>query len=174
MYYLTPNIYFMGNLVELTTVIEEFDSLENLIEEDRHLVEKAMEAAKMAYAPYSNFNVGAAVLLKDGEIILGNNQENAAYPSGLCAERVAIFSASSIHPNTPMLKIAISAHSDTISVGELLSPCGSCRQVMVEYEYKHENNIKILLKGETEKVYIAKSAKDLLPFCFNPTKIQPK
>ena len=171
---INPKKSFMGNLIESKIYIEEVKSAEHLNTDDKQLVEKAIEAAKMAYAPYSNFNVGAAVLLQNGKTILGNNQENAAYPSGLCAERVALFAASAEQPKTPILAIAITAHSDFISVGELLSPCGSCRQVMVEYEYRHQNNIRILLKGDSEKVYIVNSAKDLLPFCFNPSRIQPK
>ena len=139
----------MGNLIESKICIEEVASIEQLSKEDKDLVEKAMDASNMAYAPYSNFNVGAAVRLQNGKTLAGNNQENAAYPSGLCAERVAIFAASAKHPNTPIVAIAITAQSDHISVGELLSPCGSCRQVMVEYEYRHQNSIRILLKGDS-------------------------
>ena len=164
----------MGKLIESKICLEEFLSIQELSKEDQVLIAKAEEAATLAYAPYSKFNVGAAVLLSSGEIVIGNNQENAAYPSGLCAERVAIFAASSKYPKTPILSIAITAQSDLISVGELLSPCGSCRQVMVESEYRQNQEIRILLKGDTHKIYVAKTVKDLLPFCFNPNRIQPK
>ena len=113
-------------------------------------------------------------MLENGKMISGNNQENVAYPSGLCAERVALFAASANYPGVPVKAIAITAISDRASIGELLSPCGACRQVMVEYEHKYQKNITLFLKGDTDKVYVVDSIGDILPFSFNSDKLNPK
>jgi cytidine deaminase len=129
------------------------------------LIEAAEQAMTAAYAPYSKFRVGAAVLLDNGEVVTGNNQENAAYPSGLCAERVAVFYASSQHPDSKIVSVAISSSG---SIEKLVAPCGSCRQALLEYENKQGSDIKIVLRYEHEKAIIIPSVKSLLPFSFGP------
>jgi len=144
----------------------EYNSIEELGAEDQRLIEEAKEAAKKAYAPYSKFKVGAAVLLKNGEIIQGNNQENAAYPSGLCAERVAIFYANSKFPNIPISAIAITAVTKSEFVKLPVPPCGSCLQVMLESEKRANESIRVILYGQ-EKITLAESIKQFLPVNFN-------
>ena len=146
-----------------------YDSLAALNKADKVLMDAAVEARKKAYAPYSNFYVGAAVLLENGEIIEGNNQENASYPSGLCAERVAIFYAGAKYPGQKILAIAISAASLTYEVGTPAAPCGNCRQAISEYEFKQESPIKLLLMGETGTIIQCDSMAHLLPLGFNST-----
>lgn len=153
--------------VTLTSDFVVYDSLTELSDEDQQLIEQAITARKKAYAPYSNFSVGAAILLDNQEIILGNNQENAAYPSGLCAERVAIFSAGANYPNSSILKIAVSASSSSKKVDEPVAPCGACRQTIAEYETKQEQSITILFMGETGKIIQTDSLKNLLPLGFD-------
>ena len=135
--------------------------------EDRELVDKAMQMTKASYAPYSNFHVGAALRLENGVIVGGCNQENAVYPVGLCAERVAVFSSQAQYPNTKILSLAISARN---TEGEFVtvpvSPCGSCRQVILEQEMRFNQPIRILLVGQNG-VFIFNSIKDLLPFAFS-------
>lgn len=143
-----------------------FNSLEELPMEDRTLVEKAYSICENAYAPYSKFKVGAAVLLDNNEVILGSNQENIAYPSGLCAERVALFYAGANFPNASVKKICIVAKGDLIEFDKLLSPCGSCRQVMLETESRQQEPYKVILVSQDKRVIIFSSAKDLLPFAF--------
>lgn len=140
-------------------------SLDELTNEYRKLYNAAVLVAGNAYAPYSRFRVGAAVLLANGEIISGSNQENAAYPSGLCAERVALFYAGSQYPDVPVLAIAISAFSEDRQV-EQIAPCGGCRQVLLETEMRSECPMKVLLCG-TDSISIIESASSLLPFCFD-------
>lgn len=131
---------------------------------DRKLRDSAINAAKRAYAPYSRFNVGAAVLLKDGAIVEGGNQENMAYPSGLCAERVALFAAGASFPEIPVEAIAIVAVKDG-NIQSSIAPCGGCRQVMLETEQRYGQPIRILLCGRDETILVS-SAKDLLPLSF--------
>jgi len=129
------------------------------------LVELAKAAAANAYSPYSKFNVGAAVLLANGEIITGNNQENAAYPSGLCAERVAVFFANAKYPNVPIKTIAVTARQTSGFLETPVPPCGACRQVLLETENRFDSPIKIILAAK-EKISILESAKSLLPMSF--------
>ncbi len=136
-----------------------------LPKDDYHLFIAAVSAAKRAYAPYSHFNVGAAVLLDDGTVIEGNNQENIAFPSGLCAERVALFSAGALYPEKPVIAIAIAAIKDG-EIQPFIAPCGACRQVMVETEQRNGLAMRVLLCGMDETILIA-SANDLLPFSFS-------
>lgn len=150
----------------LTTHIKVYENMEALSKEDFELMQAAHKISKDAYAPYSNFYVGAALRMESGEICVGNNQENAAYPSGICAERVAIFSASALHPNLPVKKVAVVAHSNQFLIDKPVSPCGSCRQVLAEYESKFNSNIKLLMMGETGKVYEVDSVKQILPLMF--------
>lgn len=143
-----------------------FDSENELDLNDFELLMQARLAAAKAYAPYSKFKVGAAVKLSNGMIILGNNQENAAYPSGLCAERVAMFYANAMYPDVPMERIAVTAISERSIIDEPISPCGSCRQVLAEYENKGQKPLRIIMQGQTGPVMIAESMKVLLPFSF--------
>jgi len=150
--------------------VHEFDNLEKLPESCINLLKKAREAAENAYAPYSEFFVGAAVLLENGEIITGNNQENAAYPSGLCAERVALFYASANFPETAVKKIAITALSKDGRIVKQVTPCGACRQVLLEVESKFKKSVEIILDGE--KILIFDGVENLLPFGFRPVSLK--
>lgn len=145
----------------------EYDNIEELASHDQALLNDAIKIAHTAYAPYSNFKVGAAILLKNGEIVIGNNQENIAYPSGLCAERVAIFHAGATHPNEPISTIAIYAESETMPVDTPITPCGACRQVIMEYRQKQSTPIRVILKPQKGKIWIFECVTDLLPFAFD-------
>ena len=153
--------------VSLTAEFILYDSLSELSDNDQQLMNQAIAARKKAYAPYSNFSVGAAILLDNETVVIGNNQENAAYPSGLCAERVAIFNAGANHPDNRILKIAVSASSSNNNVNEPVAPCGACRQTIAEYEVKQQQPITILFMGETGTVIETKSLKNLLPLGFD-------
>lgn len=137
---------------------------DELTEADRQLVDAAREMTRNSYAPYSGFNVGAAILLDDGTIVRGSNQENAAYPSGTCAERTACFQASALYPGIPMRKIAIAASAGDRFQKRPISPCGACRQALAEYETRF-GPIEVLLYGE-DCVYSIPSVSALLPFTF--------
>ena len=149
--------------------LEVFDTISDLPSSIQTLMNKAHEARENAYAPYSQFKVGAALQLDTGEIILGNNQENAAYPSGLCAERVAIFHAGATHPNATITSMAISAKSLKNKVTSPIAPCGACRQVLAEYEVKQDSFMAIYFMGESGKIVKSNSIKDLLPLIFDNT-----
>ena len=138
---------------------------DELTPQDRELMDKAKEATSRSYAPYSKFSVGAAALLKNGVIVTGTNQENAAYPSGLCAERVAMFSAKSTYPDARITAIAIAAKDSKGFTSNPVTPCGACRQVMSEYEKQGGTPIRILMFG-SEKIFIAKDTATLLPLAF--------
>jgi cytidine deaminase len=153
--------------IAFTTELSVYDSVQELPDEIQNLMKLAVEVRKIAYAPYSKFRVGAALLLDNGEIVLGSNQENAAYPSGLCAERVAIFQAGSIYPKAKILKMAITAASDTNKTISPIPPCGSCRQSIAEYEIKQETPIEIYFMGEIGAIFKSDSLKNLLPFMFD-------
>ena len=146
-----------------------FESVSDLPSSIQTLMNKAHDARENAYAPYSHFKVGAALQLDSGEIILGNNQENAAYPSGLCAERVAVFHAGATHPNAKVISMAITAKSLKNELTTPVAPCGSCRQVLAEYEVKQHTPIAIYFMGETGKIVKSNSIKDLLPLIFDST-----
>ncbi len=157
---------------ELKIAFTEYDSDQELNSEEQELLKKAREASKFAYAPYSNFYVGAALLLENGVIVTGNNQENVAYPSGLCAERVAIYAAGAQYPNIAIKTIAITCNSKSFKVDQPLSPCGACRQAMSEYEVRHNQNIRTILAGETGKIQVMDSIADLLPFMFKAEELK--
>ena len=140
--------------------------LEDLDTESKYLVHKAKEATQHAYAPYSRFLVGAAVLLEDGTVVTGTNQENAAYPSGMCAERVALFTVSSLHPEAIIKKIAVVARKKTAKDLTPATCCGSCRQVMLEYESKQHKAVKVIMQGQDHRWIQASSVASLLPFGF--------
>lgn len=146
--------------------IFEYDTYSELDIETQKLLEKAKEITKNSYAPYSNFHVGAALILENGEIITGSNQENAAYPSGLCAERVALFWANSQYPNVPVKAIAIIAEKNKKFIEKPVAPCGACRQVLLETELRFNRPIKIILAGKN-KVNIIENAQSLLPINFD-------
>lgn len=137
-----------------------------LSEEDRSLIKQAKVAMESAYAPYSKFSVGSALLLENGEVVLGSNQENIAYPSGLCAERTALFSAGTNFPNQKVMKIAVVAKGDLLPKTSVLSPCGSCRQVMAETSNRQKAPFEIILLNADDSVMIFESINDLLPFVF--------
>ena len=145
---------------------QEYRGLAELPETDRHLMEMAFKAAEGAYAPYSGFHVGAALRLADGTIVCGNNQENAAYPSGLCAERTAIFSASSMRPELrdyeALAIVGVNPQGQRCEA----SPCGACRQVLMEYEKLQQHPMRVLCYVGEECVRVFRSVADLLPFAF--------
>lgn len=153
--------------LEIKSVFEVYDELEELAHEDQQLMFKAIEARDKAYAPYSKFNVGAALLLENEEIVLGNNQENACYPSGLCAERTAIYNAGANYPGIVILKMAISAKSLRHQLVTPTPPCGACRQTIAEYELNQKRPIEIFFMGETGKVVKSCSLANLLPLIFD-------
>lgn len=154
---------------DISFSITIYNTLKELHKEDEALMKVAVSARKRAYAPYSDFYVGASVLLENGEIIEGNNQENASYPSGLCAERVAVFYAGAKYPGVKIKAIAISAASLNHEVNEPAAPCGNCRQSISEYEFRQGEPIRILLMGETGSIIECNSLADLLPLGFNST-----
>ena len=153
--------------VEIKTQITVFESIDELPTSAKSLMEKAIEVKQTAYAPYSKFRVGAALLLENGKIITGNNQENAAYPSGICAERVAIWKASSDFPDQKILELAITASSSSQITNEPVAPCGACRQSLSEYELKQVDEIEVYFMGEIGKVIKTHSVLDLLPIAFD-------
>lgn len=138
---------------------------EELQTAEKNLIIQAKEAVKRAYAPYSNFRVGAAVLLENGEIITSNNQENEAYPSGICAERAVLFYACSLRPDVKIKALAVAAFTDGQYTAAPVSPCGGCRQVMLETEKRFNAPLRLLLSGEKE-VYIIERSSELLPYSF--------
>lgn len=157
--------------INITTTFKVFEDQTQLPENIQSLVQQAIEIRKKAYAPYSHFRVGAAIALDNGKIVLGSNQENAAYPSGLCAERVAIFQAGAIYPDAKIVTIAISAASDSNPTLSPIPPCGSCRQSIAEYEFKQDAPIEIYFMGESGEVYRSNSINNLLPLSFNSTSL---
>ena len=153
--------------ISITTEFNVFDIIQDLPIDVQDLMAQAIEVRKNAYAPYSKFRVGVSILLDNGKVVLGSNQENAAYPSGLCAERVAIFYAGAVYPDAKILKMAITAASDSNQTTAPIPPCGSCRQSIAEYEIRQETPIEIYFMGEVGVIYKSESLKNLLPFMFD-------
>lgn len=151
---------------ELLISYDFFAHISELSAEDQHHLEMAKQVAKKAHAPYSQFYVGAAVLLENGEVVLGSNQENIAFPSGLCAERVALFYAGANFPDLAIAKIFIVATGDLIAKDAVLSPCGSCRQVMLESQNRQNRKYAIYLLGQDDTVHVFESIYDLMPLAF--------
>ena len=151
---------------EIKIAYQEFESLDELAPKDRELAEAAIKATEGSYAPYSRFNVGAAVRLDSGLIVKGSNQENAAYPSGLCAERTAMFYASATYPESAMTAIAITASQGGVLCDNPATPCGACRQVMAQYQTKGGKPMSILLVGG-KKIWKFEKVDDLLPLIFD-------
>ncbi|MDR1887534.1 MAG: cytidine deaminase [Prevotellaceae bacterium] len=153
------------NRFNLTVSVTEYNSTEELDDRYKDLIQAAYDACSTSYAPFSKFNAGAAVLLENGETIKGSNQENAAYPSGLCAERVAVFYANSVYPDTPITAIAIAASVSGTPNKDPVYPCGSCRQSLLQSERRFRKNIRVFMVG-SEKIHMVESIKDLLPLSF--------
>jgi cytidine deaminase len=151
----------------VTSQFAVYAGTEELPTDVQDLMNQAVATRKNAYAPYSNFRVGTALLLDNGQIVVGSNQENAAYPSGLCAERVAIFHAGAVYPGAKIVKMAITAASDTNKTTQPIPPCGACRQSIAEYEIRQDSDIEIYFMGESGEVYKSESLKNLLPLLFN-------
>ncbi|MFH0865094.1 MAG: cytidine deaminase [Bacteroidota bacterium] len=158
--------------IEYKIIITEHDSVKELPEADQELLRLAGEASKVAYAPYSKFHVGAAVRLANSVCVKGSNQENVAYPSGLCAERVAVFAASAQYPGIAIEVIAITAFAEEFEVDFPVTPCGSCRQVLSEYEHLYGKNIKIILSGHKGKLLVIEKVEDLLPLSFKADNLR--
>lgn len=153
--------------IDFSLKAKMYDLVSELTSDEQVLMNEAIIARNNAYAPYSKFKVGAALLLDNGKIITGNNQENAAYPSGMCAERVAIWSAGALYPNMVVKKIAITAASSEVEVINPVGPCGACRQALYEYEFNQKEPIEIIFMGETGKIIKVNSLASLLPFSFD-------
>jgi len=146
---------------------EAYDSIDELSKEDAALLREAQQATNIAYAPYSNFHVGAMAMLANGKTVAGSNQENASYPVGLCAERVLLSAASSLYPGVPIQTIAISYNGANVNSNRPISPCGICRQTLVEYETRFKQPIRLILAGMEGKIFIIPKASLLLPFGFS-------
>ncbi|WP_064965601.1 cytidine deaminase [Tenacibaculum ovolyticum] len=153
--------------IEVKTSAIIFNTFSELDQDDQLLMNKAIEARAKAYAPYSNFKVGAAFLLENGTIVLGNNQESAAYPSGMCAERVGVWKVGSEFPGIKIKKLAITAASENTIVNKPVGPCGACRQTLSEYEINQKEPIEIIFMGEIGEVVKTTSLLSLLPFSFD-------
>lgn len=158
--------------IEILTKAAVYQNISELSLEDQMLMSKAIDARNKAYAPYSKFTVGTAILLENNKVVLGNNQENAAYPSGMCAERVAIWKASSAYPKVKILKLAITASSSITKVDKPVGPCGACRQTLSEYEIKQKQPFKLLFMGEEGEVVKTESLASLLPFSFDSSYLE--
>jgi cytidine deaminase len=152
--------------VEIRINIEEYKSAAELSETEQQLIERAVQTAGDAYVPYSQFRVGACLLLDNGKFISGNNQENASYPDGLCAERVAMFAANAMYPRSPVIMMAIAAIYQDKLFDQPVYPCGSCRQALLENENRFNQPIRLLMYGKSG-IHVVKSVRDLLPLSFD-------
>jgi cytidine deaminase len=148
-----------------------YDDIKQLTEKDAWLLTEARKVTELAYAPYSNFHVGAVAVLSNGSMVAGTNQENASYPVGICAERVLLGSASTLHPNVAIESMAISYNSNAIKSDHPISPCGMCRQALLEFETRNKKPIRLILAGQEGKIYIIKAASQLLPFAFTSSEL---
>jgi cytidine deaminase len=156
----------MSTIKNISYSYREYESPEELSTEDQELIITAKEASKLAYAPYSRFMVGAAIRLESGRIVHGSNVENAAFPSGICAERTAIAWAVSNYPDDKPVALAIAAMTDEGLTAESVSPCGNCRQVIAEEEVRTGKQIRIILSGKN-KIQVLESIAPLLPLQFS-------
>ncbi|RKE91009.1 cytidine deaminase [Ichthyenterobacterium magnum] len=157
--------------VKIESTLFVYESIDELSKEIQSLMNDAIQAREKAYAPYSKFHVGTALLLDNGEIITGSNQENASYPSGLCAERTAIYYAGAKYPKAKVVTMAITAASQNQKTTSPIPPCGACRQAIAEYEVKQETAIEIYFMGETGRVAKSDSLANLLPFVFDKSAL---
>ena len=151
---------------------EEYSSLDELCVADRNLCLEAVKAMESSHSPYSGFRVGAAVQLQSGKIVHGSNQENVAYPSGLCAERVALFAIGSAYPDDQIMSMAITAHTEHFIIKEPVTSCGACLQVMAEYEKKQSRPIRVIFYCANGAIIRIEGIKSLLPFSFSETRLQ--
>ncbi|NND94187.1 MAG: cytidine deaminase [Flavobacteriales bacterium] len=150
----------------------EYSSATEVDATELELLQEAEKALSNAYAPYSHFKVGAAIRLDSGDIYTGNNQENVAYPSGLCAERVALFHAMSKNPNAIVRSVAIAAEAEDFELSRVITPCGACRQALLEYEVNSASPIKVILGNSSGPIIIVDSVLSLLPLSFCETKLK--
>ncbi len=157
--------------IRIETKISVFESFDDLSDSEKGYMNKAIEIRKKAYAPYSKFLVGAAIVLDNGTVLQGSNQENAAYPSGLCAERVVIFYAGANYPDNKIVKMFISAAPSNREATSPIPPCGSCRQSISEYEVKQDLPIEIYYMGSNGPIHKSDSLKNLLPFMFDKANL---
>lgn len=153
-------------IIKKESIIQSYQSIEDLAEADQQLLKEAKLAVNTSYAPYSQFHVGCALILENGVIIRGSNQENIAYPSGLCAERVAIFHAGATYPDVPVSAMAITVKAENYVVNEPAMSCGACLQSMSEFELKFNKPMRIILQGEVGAIYVAEGLKTFMPFMF--------
>jgi cytidine deaminase len=159
--------------MKINILIHEYNNISQLSAEEQTLISAALDAAEHSYSPYSGFRVGAAVLLENKKIITGNNQENAAYPDGLCAERVALFYANSSFPDVPVSFLAIAAKTASGITDEPVTPCGSCRQALLETENRFKKPMRIIMTGKN-KIQRVDSIRDLLPLSFDSSFLPKK
>lgn len=157
---------------EIKVLYQEYEHLSDCEPEDRRLVEHARKALENSYAPYSMYQVGAAIELSNGEILSASNQENVAYPSGICAERTVLFYAQSKYPEASVKAIAVTAVFNGEPLSEPVTPCGACRQVMAEYEARHQTKMKIIMASNSGKVYITYGIESLLPLLFKADNLK--
>ena len=166
-------IVFLSTIVmkkiKIETEFDVYNTISELAISVQNLIKKATEAREKSYAPYSQFLVGAALELENGEIILGNNQENASYPSGLCAERTAIYYAGAEFPNQKILRMAIVAGSTKNPTTKPIPPCGACRQALSEYEVKQNSEMELYFMGTSGQIAFSKSVENILPWVFDKT-----
>ena len=155
--------------INIESTFEIYDSIKELEPSAQALLQKAAEARKKAYAPYSKFLVGAALELENGKLISGSNQENASYPSGLCAERTAVYYAGAEFPNQKILRMAIVAGSSITPTTKPIQPCGACRQALSEYEVKQNTPMKLYFMGTSGQIAVSKSVENILPWIFDKT-----
>ena len=153
--------------VKIETILEVYNTIGELPKAIQNLMDSAIEARNNAYAPYSKFQVGTAILLDNNEVVIGSNQENASYPSGLCAERTAIYYAGAKYPHAKVLRMAITASSQNQVTDKPIPPCGACRQTIAEYEIKQDQAIEIYFMGAVGKVVKSNSLANLLPLLFD-------
>lgn len=156
--------------IKIVSIVKSY-TFEELSKSDQELVEAAKAATSRSYSPYSKFSVGAAARLNDGTIVTGSNQENAAYPSGLCAERTTLFYANSQHPDQPVETLAVAARTVSDFISQPIPPCGACRQVMLEVEARYNKPFRVLLYGADE-TYIINKVTDLLPLSFSASDME--
>ena len=154
------------NQLEIKIKVKVFGNLKDLTPADAALMQAAKAALDNSYSPYSSFKVAAAVLLENGEILTGTNQENASYPVGICAEGTVLSAVSAVYPNVAVKKMAVTVKSGKKLVAQPVAPCGICRQRILEYEIRFNSNIEIIMMGEEGEVYSVDSIKDLLPLAF--------
>jgi cytidine deaminase len=151
---------------EIKIAFEEYNNIDELNDIDKALCREAEKALSGSHSPYSNFSVGAALRLQSGKIIYGSNQENAAYPSGLCAERVALFNWGANYANDPIESMAVTAHTNSFTISKPVTPCGSCLQVLAEYEQKQKRAIRTILYCKNGAVWVTDGVDSFLPFLF--------